>query len=108
MFDRNRRMQETYRQRRAEWLATNGPCTRCGSWDDLQVDHIDPTTKDPMLTKSGNPNGRRSLWRWSAERRAIELAKCQVLCADCHKVKSRAEESEYVRRRTRDAHGRFA
>ncbi len=31
--------------RRNKWLIDNGPCKKCGTWLNLEVDHIDPTTK---------------------------------------------------------------
>ena len=35
-----RRYQREWMQRRRQaWLAENGPCVRCGSWDRLEVDH---------------------------------------------------------------------
>lgn len=68
---------------RQEWIAENGPCVQCGSAEQLEVDHIDPTTKDPRL----GPAGSR-MWSWGKEARAIELAKCQVLCHTCHNAKT--------------------
>lgn len=67
--------------RRARWLAANGPCRVCGTWDDLQVDHIDPATK------LGH-----NVWSWAPERMAAELAKCQVLCATHHREKTSDEQ----------------
>jgi hypothetical protein len=67
-------------KRRADWLADNGPCIRCGSWDDLEVDHIDQGKKVA-----------HKVWSWSQARRDAELAKCQVLCKGCHLDKSRAD-----------------
>ena len=32
-------------KRRAEWLKNNGPCVQCNSWENLEVDHINPKTK---------------------------------------------------------------
>lgn len=63
--------------RRDIWLQENGPCNNCGSYNDLEVDHINPNTKID-----------HKVWTWKLERRLIELAKCQVLCYDCHLVKS--------------------
>lgn len=65
---------------KAEWLAANGPCRHCGGSENLEVDHIDPSTKESHY-----------VWSWSPERRAKELAKCQVLCHDCHREKSNGE-----------------
>jgi 5-methylcytosine-specific restriction endonuclease McrA len=65
---------------RAEWIAANGPCVRCGSSLDLEVDHIDPSQKE-----TGD------FWAISAVWRAAELAKCQVLCKRCHLAKTISE-----------------
>ena len=65
------------RNRRLTWLKEHGPCVQCGSWDDLELDHKDPTQK---VT--------HNVWSWSQERRDQELAKCQVLCEECHKQKT--------------------
>jgi 5-methylcytosine-specific restriction endonuclease McrA len=66
--------------RRTAWLAANGPCVTCGSVEDLQVDHRDPALKVD-----------HKVWSWSEERRAAELAKCQVLCKQCHLEKTVTE-----------------
>jgi len=65
---------------REKWLDENGPCKKCGSYDRLEVDHIDRTTK---VT--------HAVWSWKPERRAVELAKCQVLCHECHLQKTISE-----------------
>lgn len=65
------------KRRRQEWLDTNGPCAHCGSADDLRVDHVDASQKVS-----------HRIWSWAKERREIELAKCQVLCNDCHQKKT--------------------
>jgi hypothetical protein len=72
-------------QRRDAWLAENGPCQRCGSWDRLEVDHVDPSKKIS-----------HKVWSWSALRRAEELAKCQALCSDCHQEKTREDRMKNV------------
>lgn len=71
---------ERYAGFRREWIAANGPCQQCGSSKDLEVDHIDPTTK---LS--------HRVWSWSRVRREAELAKCRVLCGSCHQRKTSAE-----------------
>lgn len=70
-------------KRRHLWFLANGPCRQCGSWDSLELDHIDPTTKVS-----------HSVWSWRAERREDELKKCQVLCHECHKAKTIAQFSK--------------
>lgn len=64
-------------ERRKEWFEKNGPCAKCGSWNDLELDHIDPALKIS-----------HSIWSWSENRRNAELAKCQALCHDCHLAKT--------------------
>lgn len=64
--------------RKAKWIEENGPCRRCGSWERPEVDHIDGALKVSS-----------HIWTWATERRLAELAKCQVLCHDCHVTKTR-------------------
>ena len=64
-------------KRRSTWLVTNGPCVKCGSTRDLEVDHVDPSQKLD-----------HKVWSWSESRRDTELAKCQVLCRKCHLKKT--------------------
>lgn len=87
MYKRNKEKQRRYqrewmRKRRKEWFDANGPCKSCGSWNNLELDHIDPEHK---IT--------HAVWSWSEERRLIELAKCQALCETCHKKKTKEQVS---------------
>lgn len=68
---------EWRRRRREEWLNEHGPCVLCRSWDNLEVDHIDPETKVS-----------HNIWNWEDTKRNAELEKCQALCGDCHKRKT--------------------
>jgi len=77
--------------RRKEWLEKNGPCAKCGSWDDLEVDHKNPNDKIS-----------HNVWSWSEDRRNEELAKCWVLCYNCHLYKTIKE------RETNPEHGTLA
>jgi 5-methylcytosine-specific restriction endonuclease McrA len=62
--------------RRAEWF--NGKkCVECGSTQNLELDHIDPSKK---VT--------HNVWSWSKKRRDAELGKCQALCDVCHQKKT--------------------
>lgn len=63
--------------RRRAWLDRNGPCKRCGSSENLEIDHIDRRMKIS-----------HRIWSWSDSRRLEELRKCQVLCQGCHLTKS--------------------
>jgi hypothetical protein len=64
-------------KRRSQWFLENGPCVQCGSWERLELDHIDRSTKVS-----------HSIWSWSQKRRDVEIAKCQVLCHECHYKKT--------------------
>lgn len=69
--------------KRQEVDAKGGACSRCGyakSLAALHFHHSDPSSKDPFFLRMRN---------WSAAARATELAKCVLLCANCH-----AEEHE--------------
>lgn len=74
--ERRRYNREWVAGRRAAWIASRGGrCVQCGSSERLEIDHIDPKTK------AFNP---ANLWTRRREVRDAELAKCQVLCHDCH------------------------
>jgi 5-methylcytosine-specific restriction endonuclease McrA len=63
-------------------------CMKCGSTEALQFDHIDPTTKSFEITaRIGSLNVLNDPIFMK------ELAKCQVLCAPCHRTKSAEEHS---------------
>ena len=64
-------------KRREDWFTANGPCIKCGSFEDLELDHIDRLQK---VT--------HNIWSWSAKRQLEELSKCQVLCKICHVKKT--------------------
>jgi hypothetical protein len=77
---------EWIRNRRDYWIAANGPCAQCNSDKDLEVDHVDSSQKEitPALLWSLAPDNPK---------RIAELAKCQVLCKECHAAKTRRENS---------------
>lgn len=58
------------------------PCVDCGETDPvvLEFDHIDRTTKTASVSEL--------LHTQSMERVLLEVAKCQVLCANCHRRKT--------------------
>lgn len=71
------RAYQKIKDRRNAWFKENGPCKRCGSWEGLELDHVDPKEKE-----------HHAVWSWSDKRREAELLKCQALCNKCHKLKS--------------------
>lgn len=80
---------ERCRRRRQAWLLANGPCWKCGSWDELEVDHVDPSLKES-----------HRIWSWGPDKIKAELAKCQPLCHKCH-----AEKTAQSRRNAPTVHG---
>ena len=68
-------------KRRADFFA-NKQCKRCGSTNRLELDHMDPSKKVS-----------HKIWSWSEAKMKAELEKCQVLCYDCHKSKTKVERT---------------
>lgn len=78
----NNYMKERYFRRRQEWLdRLGGSCVECGTKEKLEFDHIDPATKQYPIAKilSGG----------SEVKVALEMAKCQLLCHEHHKAKTK-------------------
>ena len=73
----------TRRLQRRETLVNlaGGKCSRCRSLKDLEFDHRDRTTR--LFNLSGCHLDRS--WAKIIE----ELAKCDLLCAECHKLKTK-------------------
>lgn len=83
---------QRYHRRKQEWLQRlGGKCVKCGSEQDLEIDHIDPATKSFNLTASGTH---------SEVKITAELAKCQALCKPCHTEKSVLESGKTLARGT--------
>ena len=76
-----------------------GFCSWCEITEDLHIDHIDK--EDKSFTLSG-PNLDK---KWSVL--VKELAKCQILCYTCHKLKTYAngEHIQGVRTESPQVHG---
>lgn len=77
------------KRRVVDYLATH-PCVRCGFSDPraLDFDHLNPAQKNRKVSAmvSGTPK-----WESLLE----EIEKCQVLCANCHRIKT-VEQKDYV------------
>lgn len=85
-FDVNKYYRERSANRRKAWIGDK-VCATCGSNENLEVDHIDPATKDRAAFRKS-----RDIWSWNEELREKELAKCQVLCKPCHAAKTKKEK----------------
>lgn len=86
LMDRNEYMRKWYAGRVATMhQKLGGKCAECGGVNNLEIDHIDPTTKVTNVT---------TLWNKSWEEINRELAKCQLLCTEHHQEKSAHEGSQ--------------
>jgi 5-methylcytosine-specific restriction endonuclease McrA len=71
---------ERMRARRAKLIEMlGGHCVRCGTTDDLEFDHVDPSTK--RFTIGGNLSRPWDVLVQEAKR-------CQLLCNPCHRKKA--------------------
>ena len=52
----------------------------------LDLDHLDHSKKNPKLKRNGC-----GLWSLGWDSLLDEISKCQVLCANCHRVKTTEE-----------------
>jgi len=69
-----------YNKRKAEAIKIlGGACVICGSTEELQFDHLNPSTKKFALGK---------LWSSAQVDFLEELSKCQLLCFSCHQLKT--------------------
>lgn len=87
---------ERNQRRRDEWFSLNGPCKSCGSWDGLELDHVDPSKKFT-----------HRIWGYCEEKRAAELIKCQPLCGSCHKIKTATYRAQLIKHGTDLAYRKF-
>lgn len=73
--------QRLRRQKRRQILIEHlgGKCCGCGTTQNLQFDHLDRTEKSFNIGKCLD---------YSLEKLIVEVDKCQLLCYNCHEVKS--------------------
>ena len=77
--------------RRASFFAGKA-CEWCESTEELELHHRDTNKKES-----------HKIWSWGEARRLVEIAKCIVLCATCHR---RAHaEARRVEAELRNPHG---
>lgn len=62
----------------------NVPCMDCGvryHWFVMDLDHRDRSTKEIQPA-------RMTLSGWSLERAKLEVAKCDAVCSNCHRIRT--------------------
>jgi 5-methylcytosine-specific restriction endonuclease McrA len=79
----NKAWKQARRDRLIEMLG--GKCVRCGATEDLEFDHIDPSTKVFAVMA-----GLSRAWDALVE----EASKCQLLCKPCHVAKGAEDRPE--------------
>lgn len=84
-LEKNRAWRNAARKRNRQLLYTyleEHSCP-CGEKDPavLEFDHIDPSTKEGHVSDLVSKG-------WSWDRIMVEIERCQVLCANCHKRKT--------------------
>lgn len=85
--DKQREFQKKWvSQRRSEFFSGKC-CSKCGSYGDLELDHVNMEDKVS-----------HRIWSWTESKRLEELKKCQVLCHDCHNEKSLEDKKLYCNR----------
>lgn len=73
-------MLKKYKERREKAIdKLGGKCVKCGGTLELQFDHINPEEKSFTIAKRSSIN-EEDFWK--------EIDKCQLLCGECHKLKT--------------------
>lgn len=66
-----------------------GKCKKCGSINSLEIDRIERSKKEVNLSRTLNCSLKR-FWN--------EINKCQLLCKDCHIIKTVLESGRVIAR----------
>ena len=76
-------MKNRYKIRRQKLIdSLGGKCNVCNSSKNLELDHVDPSTKYKTITKLSSYSDK--IWN-------EEIVKCQLLCKSCHLEKTKKE-----------------
>jgi 5-methylcytosine-specific restriction endonuclease McrA len=91
---RNRKLKVIRRIQLLEYLSDKS-CVICGITDPrvLEFDHIDPKKKSFSIAQ-----GLSSTLNWGTI--LNEISKCQILCANCHKIKTAKQQNWYKNLKT--------
>ena len=80
-----------YREKRRAWAREHlgGKCVTCGTTEELEFDHIDPSTKVKQIASMLTESWKNFL---------AEVNKCQLLCEVHHELKTREAYAKQPRR----------
>ena len=84
--EKQREYQRVWVAKRRQEFFSDKSCLDCGSTSRLELHHLDPKLKVS-----------HKIWSWSEKRRLEEIAKCVILCYDCHKVRHEAKHGTMSR-----------
>lgn len=78
-LDENKNRKAAVKKWVTEYRCTH-PCIQCGEADDACLDfhHRDPSKKELEIATAINHG-------WSVQHLALEIAKCDTLCSNCHR-----------------------
>ena len=76
-----------HKRRKDAIIYLRNKCVVCGSESELELDHINPSSKRFSIAKMWSIN-KKSFWE--------EVEKCQLLCKTHHKLKSDEELSHKI------------
>lgn len=83
--EKRRERKNQHREYLIEMLG--GKCVGCGTTENLQFDHIDRKQKEFCIGKS---------LASKLDKLITEAKKCQLLCDDCHKIKTTINHDTYA------------
>lgn len=73
-------MKNRWKERRIKAIKKlGGKCVKCPSVENLEFDHIDPSSKIRNVAQMSSMS-EEIFW--------LEVSKCQLLCFECHKAKT--------------------
>lgn len=71
--EKRKYQREWMAKRRKKYISKMGACFFCGTYENIEIHHIDPETKKD-----------HKIWSWSEKRILHELKSCVAMCKSCH------------------------
>lgn len=80
LYQRGYQLERYHSRRQEAFQFLGGKCVVCGTKEGLEIDHKVAAQKEIQLSK---------LWSIAKDRYLKELEKCQLLCTEHHKIKTK-------------------